>query len=196
MKKINMIKKIFKILFYILISLFLMIFLFNFCLAALDTGLQYGQGTQLPSTDIRMVIGNIIKNVFGFLALVFVILILISGFLYMTSRDNPEKTAKAKKIIISAVIGLVIMLSSYSITLFVLRIFTGPPYISGDANGNGIIGPEDLSLIRAVIIGDQNTRCYDRDNKPIDCKVVADINHDGVVNNDDLELAKKIISGQ
>ena len=49
------------------------------------------------------------------------IFIMYGGFLYMTSAGNSEKTDKSKQIISRAVIGLAIVLSSYSIVFFVTR---------------------------------------------------------------------------
>ena len=67
----------------------------------------------------------------------------------MTAAGNPEKVDKAKKILINATIGLIIILTSYAIASFIINIITGgrpggggevPPYGGGGgALGNGII---------------------------------------------------------
>jgi hypothetical protein len=69
---------------------------------------------------IGEMISNIIKIVLSFLGLIFFVLILYAGFLWMTAAGNDEKISKAKNIMTSAVIGLVIVLSAYLITYFVV----------------------------------------------------------------------------
>jgi hypothetical protein len=84
-------------------------------------GLSFGAETGLPDTDIRISIANIIQTLLGLLGLIAVVLILYAGFTWMTSGGNDEKIGKAKKTLISAVIGLVIILSAYAITTFVIE---------------------------------------------------------------------------
>jgi type IV secretory pathway VirB2 component (pilin) len=83
-------------------------------------GLNFGAQTGLSDTDIRVTIGNIIQTLLGLLGLIAVILILYAGFTWMTSGGNDEKIGQAKKTLISAVIGLAIILSAYAITSFVV----------------------------------------------------------------------------
>lgn len=82
----------------------------------LDTA---GAETTLQKTDPRAIIGGIIKAVLGILGTILVVLILYSGFLWMTAGGNEEQVGKAKKLIGNAVVGLVIILAAYTITLFV-----------------------------------------------------------------------------
>jgi hypothetical protein len=65
---------------------------------------------------------NLIRMLLGFLALVFLILILWAGFKWMTAAGNTETIARAKKIITSALIGLAIIFLSYAITAFVFEV--------------------------------------------------------------------------
>ncbi len=65
---------------------------------------------------------NIIRMVLGFMALIFLILILYAGFKWMTSGGNAETIEKAKKIISSALIGLLIIFLAYAITAFVFNV--------------------------------------------------------------------------
>ena len=70
-------------------------------------------------------IAVIIKTVLSLLALLFMILILVSGFQWMTAGGNEEQVEKAKKRITNALIGLVIVIAAYAITYFVFNIFGG-----------------------------------------------------------------------
>jgi hypothetical protein len=64
----------------------------------------------------------IIQMVLGVLALVFLVLVIYAGLRWMTSGGNQETIDKAKKIITAALIGLVIIFLSYSITIFVFNV--------------------------------------------------------------------------
>lgn len=75
----------------------------------------------LPRTDIREIIANIIRVALGLLGLVTVILMMYAGYLWMTAGGNDEQIGKAKSILKNAVIGLAIILSAYSIVLFVMK---------------------------------------------------------------------------
>ncbi len=70
--------------------------------------------------DVRSIIANIIKAVLGFLALIFLIIIIIGGFEWMTAGGNEEKVKKAKSRISNGIIGVVIILSAYAIADFVI----------------------------------------------------------------------------
>lgn len=78
-------------------------------------------GTGLGNTDPRILIANIIRVVLGFLGIIAIILILYAGYLWMTSAGDPQKIDKAKKILISAAIGLIIILLSFAIATFILN---------------------------------------------------------------------------
>lgn len=51
--------------------------------------------------------------------IMFIILMVVAGYWLVTSHGESEKAEKAKKIIVGAIIGLIIVLFSYSITRFV-----------------------------------------------------------------------------
>jgi len=67
----------------------------------------------------QMMFVNVIKIALGLFGSVFLALIVYGGFLYINSRGEEETAKKAQKIITGAIIGLAIVLLSYSITLFV-----------------------------------------------------------------------------
>jgi len=56
----------------------------------------------------------------GLLGIVLVVLVIYAGFLWMTAQGSEEKIKKAKGIISSAIIGLVLIFAAYSITGFVV----------------------------------------------------------------------------
>lgn len=69
---------------------------------------------------ISVLISRVIKFILSFLGILFFILILYAGFQWMTAAGNEDKISKAKGMITSAIIGLLIVLSAYLITYFVI----------------------------------------------------------------------------
>ena len=76
----------------------------------------------LPSsnTDLKQVIGQVIQIFLGFLGVIAVVLIIYAGFMWMTAGGDTAKVDKARKYIINAIIGIVIILGAYIITSYVL----------------------------------------------------------------------------
>lgn len=72
------------------------------------------------NTDPRVVIGNIIDIALGFLGLIAVVIVLFGGFKWMTAAGNEDKVEEAKKILSAGVIGLVIVLTAWALTSYVI----------------------------------------------------------------------------
>ena len=76
--------------------------------------------TALGNEDPRLITANLINIILGFLGILSVVLVLFGGFKWMTAAGNDDQVASAKKLLISAVIGLVIILSAYALSAFIL----------------------------------------------------------------------------
>lgn len=76
--------------------------------------------TGLGNTEPQIIAANIINIVLGFLGILSVCLILFAGFKWMTAAGNEERVNEAKKLLVAAVIGLLIILAAYAIAAFVL----------------------------------------------------------------------------
>ena len=76
-------------------------------------------------SDPRVLIARIIQIALSFLGLIALVLILYAGFLWMSSSGNEDKIDKAKSILKNALIGLVIILSSWAIVTYIISRFTG-----------------------------------------------------------------------
>jgi len=72
-------------------------------------------------TDFGTMLKRIFTFVFGAAGVVFVVLFLVGGVQYLTSAGNEEASTKAKKLLLDAVIGLVIVLVSYAAASWILR---------------------------------------------------------------------------
>lgn len=88
----------------------------------LTSGIQdVGDAAQISTTtSLEQTIGQIINVILGFLGIIFLVLVIYAGFLWMTAGGNSDKVDKAKQIMTQAVIGLVILLAAYAITQFVV----------------------------------------------------------------------------
>ena len=93
---------------------------------------QISSGTQLGNQNPIAVASYIINVILGLLGVIFLVLIIWGGFTWMKARGNEEEVTRAKNIIISATIGLVIILASYGIMMFLYMTILN---ISGAATG-------------------------------------------------------------
>lgn len=66
-------------------------------------------------TGIRGIILTIINFFLGFLGLLAVIMVIYGGFLYVSSAGNEENVNKAKKILLYAVLGIVVIIVSFAL---------------------------------------------------------------------------------
>jgi len=86
-----------------------------------------GTGSNIGYADLTRTpvdfYGILIKAFLGFLGVIFLLLMIYAGYLWMMARGNQAEVDKAKKLIESAVIGLVVVLGAYAITLFVGSVF-------------------------------------------------------------------------
>ena len=83
----------------------------------LTTARDFGLGTN----NLIETIARIVQVILGFLGILAVLLILYAGFIWMTAAGDPAKIDKAKKIIINAVIGLIIIFSAFAIVSFIIN---------------------------------------------------------------------------
>ena len=75
-------------------------------------------------------IGIIISYMLAFLGVIFLVLVIYSGFQWMTAGGNEEKVENSKKRIIQASIGLALVLFSYMIVYWVIMFFYSQPEIT------------------------------------------------------------------
>ena len=80
-----------------------------------------GYETDNPKNNIENYISGIITLVLSMLGVLFLILIIYGGFLWMTAMGNEEKAKKAKNLITDALIGLIIVLAAYAIAYFIIN---------------------------------------------------------------------------
>ena len=70
-------------------------------------------------TTLSATIGFTINVLLTFVGTIFLALTVYAGLMWMTARENEEQATKAKTIIRTTLIGLVITLSAYAITYLI-----------------------------------------------------------------------------
>lgn len=82
------------------------------------TAEEAGIKPQGQEQDISTLVGNVIGTALSMVAVLFFVLMIYGGILWMTARGDDGQTKKAFDTITAAVIGIAIVLSSYAITTF------------------------------------------------------------------------------
>lgn len=75
-----------------------------------------------PAITFKDIVGTVITSVLGLMGVIFLILAIYGGFKWMTAGGNEESVEKAKKTLINAIIGLVVVLASYALTRFIVQV--------------------------------------------------------------------------
>lgn len=107
---------------------------------AQDLGLtnEFANRAGLGTKPIGQTIAEIVRVFLSVLGIIAVVIILYAGFLWMTAAGEADKIATAKKLLINALIGLAIILSSLAIAQFVISALEKA---TGSQIGNGTGGP-------------------------------------------------------
>ena len=84
-------------------------------LGEVETGIGVDAATPLPE-----LIGQIIQVLLSVLGIIFVVLTVYAGYLYLTAAGDDAKVKKAKTLLGQAIIGLIIIVAAYSIAAFIL----------------------------------------------------------------------------
>lgn len=119
MQSILMKKKIF------IGALFLLLLVFAVPSLAADYGLSdAGTKAGYQETNVFTFTGKVINMGLSLLAILFLGVMLYAGIRWMTARGNEEYSTKAKTALEAGIIGLIIVLSAYAITTFVMQRLT------------------------------------------------------------------------
>jgi len=86
-----------------------------------DVAGSQGAGYETGANPDTM-IGNIIKAAISFVGVVFLVLMIYGGYLWMTARGNEQQVEKAKNLISAAIIGLIIVILSYAISAYLISL--------------------------------------------------------------------------
>ena len=91
--------------------------------ASFLSGLQTAAGQSgVGMVSLEDNIVALINGLLSLVGLVFIIMIILGGFKWMTSQGNSEKVTQAKEMIKNAIIGITVVLLSYTIVSAVYNI--------------------------------------------------------------------------
>lgn len=83
---------------------------------------EVGPGSGYAAADeytMAKISGIVVKGFLSLLGIIFLVLIIIAGYDWMTASGDQEKVAKAKDTLTRAIIGLIITVGAYAIWYFV-----------------------------------------------------------------------------
>ncbi len=87
-----------------------------------DVAIQSGF-SEASETTISEILGVAVNAFLSLLGVIFIVLMLIGGYHWMTAAGNQEKVDKAINTIRRAIIGLIIVVGSYAIWNFIFNNF-------------------------------------------------------------------------
>ncbi len=78
-----------------------------------------GFNTASSITDLITILISALLSLMG---MIFLALVVYGGYLWLTSAGNSDMTEKGKDTIVSAVIGLLIVMGAYAISFYIIRL--------------------------------------------------------------------------
>ena len=84
------------------------------------TNLDAATPSIIKGASLPEMVGRIITGVISLIGVIMIAYIVYGGFMWTTSGGDTSKVQKAKDIIRNSIIGIIIILASYSITQYVV----------------------------------------------------------------------------
>ncbi|HZJ40911.1 MAG TPA: hypothetical protein VFD16_01440 [Candidatus Saccharimonadales bacterium] len=79
--------------------------------------------TGAAAATVDSITGLVISMVLGMMGVVFLVFIMYGGFTWMIADGNEEKVKKATKTVMNSLLGLIITLSAYALSTFLIYYF-------------------------------------------------------------------------
>lgn len=98
-------------------------------------GFAQTAGYNEDSNDPTIIISTIIQVALSLIGVLFLILMVYGGYLWMTAAGSDEKLKRSQNTITAAVIGLVIVVAAYAISSFVVRSFQDTTLLNDETVG-------------------------------------------------------------
>lgn len=106
-----------------------------------NAAVQAGYDKNTNEQSFAELIGTVIKGLLSFIGVIFLVLMVYAGYLWMTAQGDESQIEKAQNIIKSSIIGMVVLVGAYTITAFIVpRIVektTGDSQQGGGGGGGG-----------------------------------------------------------
>ncbi len=87
------------------------------------------------STSLMDIVGIVINVMLGTLGTIFIVLIIVAGFKWMTAGGNEEKVKESGEAIRRAILGLIVIVGAFAIWAFISRVLVD------DSSGGGSYTP-------------------------------------------------------
>ncbi|MDD5251528.1 MAG: pilin [Patescibacteria group bacterium] len=119
---------------------------------AVETGLDTTAGVAglkgtAVSGGLGLIVAKLIQQLIAIIGVIFVAIMVYSGFRWMTAGDSEENINEAKGLIRNAVIGLAIVLAAYSITSYVIdTVLLGTGTVQPSVPAAGEPGETDVEV--------------------------------------------------
>jgi TRAP-type C4-dicarboxylate transport system permease small subunit len=78
-----------------------------------------GQISTVDNSFIQTQTGRIIGVVLSFVGVIFLIMMIYAGIMWMTAQGNDQQVTKAKELLVNSIIGIIIIFAAYAITAFI-----------------------------------------------------------------------------
>lgn len=74
-----------------------------------------------PGESLATFVGRAVNFLFGPVAIIFFIFILIGGYQWMIAKGNEERIAKAKKFILNGIWGMIVIFFAWTLVIVILN---------------------------------------------------------------------------
>lgn len=85
-----------------------------------------GAGYDTDQRSIDPIIANVISVALSLLGAIFIVLMIYGGYTWMTAAGNDQQVAKARNLVIAAIIGLLVVVAAYAFTYFIFSRLANP----------------------------------------------------------------------
>lgn len=89
--------------------------------ATVDAVNDAGGGSTLRKVSLTAMIGRVVGALLSLVGIAFFVLVVYGGLMWMTAQGNQDTVKRAIRTVLFAAIGLIVTLSAYAITTFVLQ---------------------------------------------------------------------------
>lgn len=113
-----------------------------------NAAVQAGYDKNTNEQSFAELIGTVIKGLLSFIGVIFLVLMVYAGYLWMTAQGDESQIEKSQNIIKSSIIGMVILVGAYTITAFVVPAIVEKT--TGDTQQGGTLGGGNDALCCVV----------------------------------------------
>ena len=78
---------------------------------------------QKPTVGPIAIVASLLNIVLGFIGILYLIMMVAAGFMWIGSKGNEETVKKAKDMIMHATVGVLMTMAAFAISFFVLYVF-------------------------------------------------------------------------